>query len=333
MVYLSFNNGCIPVKNSFTSNFLILVYSVEPLFFTYSISMWKRLCSTYLMIAFFGLQCLYAQSNSLSTAEDQNTFLAEKDTISAPAFNSNQIGVDNFKPVSGSLKTQFKTPLTPQPLSLRSVVVPTAMIGYGAYTFANSGLKSLNLSVREEVWQERKNPDKQFPLDDYSVFAPAIAVYALNMAGVKGQHNFVDRTLLFGMSNLVGHGIVSTTKKLSGVIRPDSSNRYSFPSGHTTKAFISAEFLRQEYKNVSPWIGVAGYAVAAGTGFLRMYNNRHWLNDVIAGAGVGIISTRLSYWLYPKLKNTFLTGRKNNTVLMPTYENGAVGLGMIMQMK
>ena len=295
--------------------------------------MWKRLCSTFLTIALFSLQCLYAQSYSLLPPEDQYIFLPGKDTISAPAFNSNNIKVEDSKPVSGSLKTQFITPLTSQPISLRSVVVPTAMIGYGAYTFANPGLKNLNLSVREEVWKERKNPDKQFPLDDYSVFAPAIAVYALNLAGVKGRHNFVDRTLLFGMSNLVGHGIVSTTKKLSAVIRPDSSNKFSFPSGHTAKAFISAEFLRQEYKDVSPWIGVAGYAVAAGTGFLRMYNNRHWLNDVIAGAGVGIISTRVSYWLYPKLKNTFLNGQKSNTVVMPTYENGAIGVGMIVQIK
>ena len=104
-------------------------------------------------------------------------------------------------------------------------------------------------------------------------------------------------------------------------------------NGITAKAFISAEFLRQEYKDVSPWIGVAGYAVAAGTGFLRMYNNRHWLNDVIAGAGVGIISTRVSYWLYPKLKNTFLNGQKSNTVVMPTYENGAIGVGMLVQIK
>ena len=31
-------------------------------------------------------------------------------------------------------------------------------------------------------------------------------------------------------------------------------------------AFASAEFLRREYWNVSPWIGIAGYAVATGTG-------------------------------------------------------------------
>jgi len=114
-------------------------------------------------------------------------------------------------------------------------------------------------------------------------------------------------------------------------MRPDSSNRLSFPSGHTAQAFISAEFLRQEYKDISPWIGVAGYAVAVGTGFLRRYNNKHWLNDVIAGAGVGILSTHLSYWLYPKIKSTFLGKWNGNPMVAPTHQNRSFGYGMVHQ--
>jgi membrane-associated phospholipid phosphatase len=80
---------------------------------------------------------------------------------------------------------------------------------------------------------------------------------------------------------------------------------------------------------------VAGYAVAVGSGVLRMYNNKHWLNDVVAGAGVGILSTRLAYWLYPKLKNGLLRTQKRpakgSTVLLPTYEHGALGIGLVHQ--
>jgi membrane-associated phospholipid phosphatase len=131
------------------------------------------------------------------------------------------------------------------------------------------------------------------------------------------------------MSVLLGGGIVKPAKRLTGVMRPDSSNRLSFPSGHTAQAFIAAEFMRQEYRDVSPWYGVAAYTMAISTGFLRMYNNHHWLNDVIAGAGVGILSTRLSYWLYPKLKNTLVKDKRSSTLIMPMYQNGAVGLGMV----
>ena len=64
---------------------------------------------------------------------------------------------------------------------------------------------------------------------------------------------------------------------------------------------MGAEMLYQEYKDVSPWIGNSGYAMAALTGFLRVYNNRHYLNDVVAGACIGILCTKLGYWLQPKL--------------------------------
>jgi membrane-associated phospholipid phosphatase len=40
--------------------------------------------------------------------------------------------------------------------------------------------------------------------------------------------------------------------------------------------------------------------MATATGVLRVMNNRHWLSDVITGAGIGILTTKFSYWLYSK---------------------------------
>jgi membrane-associated phospholipid phosphatase len=205
------------------------------------------------------------------------------------------------------------------------------MIGVGAFAFTSKGLKELNLAVRERVWESRNNGNgRLLHIDDFTSVAPAIAVYGLNLAGVKGKNNLLDRSMMLSMSYLIGHTlIVQPIKKLSKVIRPDSSNYLSFPSGHTAQAFISAEFMRQEYKHLSPWYGIAGYTAAIGTGFLRMYNNKHWFNDVIAGAGVGILSTRISYWLYPKIKNSFLKKFKGNTVVAPTYNSGSFGIGVV----
>lgn len=220
-----------------------------------------------------------------------------------------------------------KRTIVSMPLSLRSVVIPAAMIGYGAFALSNAELRELNLTLRREIGRNGANRKTIF--DDYTKLAPAVAVYGLNLAGVKGKNNLLDATALYGMANLIGSGITGSVKRLADVVRPDSSNRLSFPSGHTTQAFIAAEFMRQEYKHRSPWYGIAGYAVAASTGLLRMYNNKHWLNDVVAGAGVGILATRLSYWLYPKLRNAIFKEKKSSTVVMPYYQERTFGVGMV----
>lgn len=47
----------------------------------------------------------------------------------------------------------------------------------------------------------------------------------------------------------------------------------------------------------SPWYSVAGYTIATATAYSRLLNNRHWISDVLAGAGIGILSTELGYWI------------------------------------
>jgi hypothetical protein len=279
----------------------------------------------YSLLFFFGMLSTSAVSAQAANGPSPHSLAFDTATVrAAPGPAKQKVTAASL---AASLKQQLRTPLVPKPLSLKAVLIPAAMVGYGAFTLSNKELQELNRSVRKEVGT---GASSKTPLEDYSVHIPTAAVYLLNMAGIKGKNNnFVDRSLIYGMSSLIGNSATATVKKLTNIVRPDSSNQLSFPSGHTTKAFIAAEFLRQEYKDVSPWYGIAGYAVAAGSGYLRMYHNKHWLNDVIAGAGVGIVSTRLSYWLYPKLKNSLLKGVKGNTVIAPTYQDGAFGLGMV----
>ena len=91
--------------------------------------------------------------------------------------------------------------------------------------------------------------------------------------------------------------------------RPTDISNNSFPSGHTAMAFCGAEMLRLEYSDVSPLIPVAGYIVASFTGVMRIYNDRHWLNDVLAGAAIGIASADLS-WIVNKWVDNLLTPNK-----------------------
>ena len=87
--------------------------------------------------------------------------------------------------------------------------------------------------------------------------------------------------------------------------------------------------MRQEYKDVSPWYGIAGYAAATATGVLRLYNNKHWVGDVVAGAGIGIISTKLAYWIYPSIQRKLFKNKSMNTMILPYYQSGGGGVAMV----
>lgn len=89
---------------------------------------------------------------------------------------------------------------------------------------------------------------------------------------------------------------VNLIKSTSKVMRPDGSNNHSFPSGHTATAFMCATMLHKEYGCVSPWYSIGGYVVATATGVSRILNNKHWISDVLVGAGIGILSTELGYF-------------------------------------
>ena len=92
--------------------------------------------------------------------------------------------------------------------------------------------------------------------------------------------------------------LTQTLKSLSGRPRPGNDSDYSFPSGHAAFSFFSATVMQHELgDNISPWIGVAGYGVAAGISISRVVSNDHWMSDVIACAGIGIFSAEFGYWL------------------------------------
>lgn len=205
------------------------------------------------------------------------------------------------------------------PFNKRQLIIPAVFFTYGIASIESETLRQIDSEIREEV---KENIDKKFTVDDFSVFLPALSVYGLNMAGMKGRNSFKDRSLILGASSILMTTTVLGIKTLTHIKRPDNSSDDSFPSGHTATAFAGAEFLYQEYKDVSPWIGVTGYAIATGTGFFRIYNNRHWLSDVMMGAGIGILSTKVAYWTFHYFQLKKRKDQKNMSSLMLPYYNG-----------
>lgn len=267
----------------------------------------------------------------------EDNFLHIKISDLACCCTPTRTGQLNFTPYlsHNSYKAAWNSPDTTfvQPAARKkhfityNFILPSAAIAYGAIALKSPLLRDWNEGIRNEIWV--KNPHNQLHIDSYVQWLPGASVYALNFSGIKGEHNFIDRSIIYGMALLIQSSAVATIKKISGEIRPNGEGNESFPSGHTSNAFAGAEFMRMEYKNKSPWFAIAGYGAATFTGFLRMYNNRHWLSDVLAGAGIGVLSTDLSYILYPVLKRVFSKKHSSETMIVPTYQKATFGMAVL----
>lgn len=221
---------------------------------------------------------------------------------------------------------QADTLATKDKFRVAPFIIPAVFIGYGLMARGDNFIRDLDRTTRNELQED--HPFFSEHADDFLRYVPAAAVYGLNLAGVKGRNSILDATGTYVVSMGIMTGIVAIGKSQSHRLRPDGSSYDSFPSGHTATSFAAAEFLKQEYKDVSPWIGYAGYAVATTTGVFRLYNNRHWVSDVVAGAGVGILSTKLGYLIYPPLKRLIMGRKASNFNLVPAYQNQALGFSL-----
>ena len=121
---------------------------------------------------------------------------------------------------------------------------------------------------------------------------------ALKAVGVEGRSDWSRMITADIASVAIMTGITNATKYSVKRERPDGRAHNSYPSGHTATSFMCATMLHKEYgQTVSPWIGAAGYGIAATTGIFRVAANRHWCSDVMCGAAIGIFSTEVAYEL------------------------------------
>lgn len=171
-------------------------------------------------------------------------------------------------------------------------------------------------------------------IDDYTqYFGPALTL-GLKLGGMEGRSDwprfFASAAMSYGIMAL----LVNTIKYTAKEMRPDGSTANSWPSGHTATSFVGATILHKEYGLTrSPWFSVAGYGIATATGVMRVLNNRHWVSDVLSGAGIGILSGELAY----ALSDIFFKGkglRRNDIPGMasvidhPSFFSISMGLGL-----
>ncbi|MDE6415518.1 MAG: phosphatase PAP2 family protein [Duncaniella sp.] len=213
----------------------------------------------------------------------------------------------------------------------KQLILPCALFAVGTFGVYNGAFRKLDNKIKDGMDNLRGNC--YFRIDDWVQYLPALTYISFGSIGIKSKHSFKERvvveaTAYLSMTILVNAGKWSFKEK-----RPDSEARNSFPSGHTATVFTGAELMREEY---GAGLGIASYGVAAGVAFLRLYNGRHWFNDVIAGAGLGVLSARIGYWMLPLYQKWFGWDRRNCGKVfsvLPAYtsENHCVSLNVSIQ--
>ena len=168
-------------------------------------------------------------------------------------------------------------------------------------------------------------------IDDYTQFFGPVMTVGLKLGGYEGRSDWGRLLASAGMSYAIMAGFVNGIKYTAKEMRPDGSSANSWPSGHTATSFVGATILHKEYGLTrSPWFSIAGYGVATATGIMRVLNNRHWISDVMSGAGIGIMSTELGYALGDilfkgngLLRNDLISDSEN-----PSFFAISMGLGL-----
>jgi len=171
---------------------------------------------------------------------------------------------------------------------LKPYIAPALLISTGTALHLSTNTKE---SFRDFAQDKFKYTGH---LDDYLQIAPFAAVYGLNALGIKGKNNFGNRTALVFKSALLNNLIVNSLKTWTNTERPNGEMR-AFPSGHTSFTFAMAHFMHKEYGEQSIWYSIGAYTCATTVGLMRVAKNAHWISDVVAGAGFGILSTELVY--------------------------------------
>ena len=198
----------------------------------------------------------------------------------------------------------------------RQLAIPTSFILCGAWGVSNGWFCSVKENVKDDFQRLRGNC--RFRVDDQLQYIPVAGNLGLGMIGAKPRHPMRERIAATATAYTVMGIMVNTVKFMVNEKRPDSGALNSFPSGHTATAFMGAELVREEYGNI---YGAGAYVFASGIAFLRLYNDRHWLNDIIAGAGVGILSARIGHWLLPVERRWFGWNKSETTfTVIPSYD-------------
>lgn len=210
----------------------------------------------------------------------------------------------------------------PEKSFLKQSIVPLSLIGAGLIVNYSNGF------FGKENLQENINsryPNFSTNADNYLLFVPTAMMYGADIFNVPSKNDAFTQTKYLVIAMLANTIVVQSMKRITDEERPNGED-YSFPSGHTSTAFVMATVLFHEFKDTKPILAYSGFAFATATGVLRVLNNAHWVSDVLVGAGIGIIITDLVYRFEPLKNWNPFKNKKMNAIISPSYIDNKFGL-------
>ncbi|PCI63814.1 MAG: phosphatase PAP2 family protein [Gammaproteobacteria bacterium] len=122
--------------------------------------------------------------------------------------------------------------------------------------------------------------------------------------GNEGTYQFLTAVVV---SQIFVHELKDATQQT----RPNGKCCHSFPSGHASASFTSAAFIHDRYG----WeYAVPAYIASTYVSYSRVYADKHFEKDVVAGAIVGLIS------------GFYFTDKYEDIKILPVVNNKQVGI-------
>lgn len=161
---------------------------------------------------------------------------------------------------------------------------------------------------------------------DVAQYVPLVFPWAMKACGAPTRSGWGRMAVSQGFGALIMAASVEAVKRSVTSQRPDGSDWRSFPSGHTAWAFMGATATAIELSELSPWYAVGAYSFAAAVAAERIIGSRHFPADVVAGAGIGIVSAQVGYWLGDVIFGSRQLNRISDTTGVPWQVSVATGL-------
>lgn len=137
-------------------------------------------------------------------------------------------------------------------------------------------------------------------------------------AWIKRDHQLLKKGVNMSLAMVLNTALTFSLKRIVNRDRPgqrysfieplENERYHSFPSGHTSNAFVVATSMSLNFKKW--YVIVPAYSWAALVGYSRLHLGVHYPSDVLAGAllgaGSAVVTYKVNQWFHKKYEKRFV---------------------------